>query len=101
MLAVVAQIKVKPGAEAEFEKVAAELVAASRQEEGCLEYTLWRTAETGLYAFTEKYRDADAVDAHRKSEHFAPSAKQWARSWMARPTCACPQSDRLRSGERP
>ncbi|MEK7492294.1 MAG: putative quinol monooxygenase, partial [Pseudomonadota bacterium] len=75
MLAVVAQIKVKPGAEAEFEKVAAELVAASRQEEGCLEYTLWRTAETGLYAFTEKYRDADAVDAHRKSEHFRSIGK--------------------------
>ena len=70
MLAVVAQIKVKPGAEAQFEKVAAELVAASRQEEGCVEYGLWRTAEAGIYAFVEKYRDADAVDAHRKSEHF-------------------------------
>ncbi len=70
MLAVVAQIKVKPGAEAQFEKIAAELVEASRQEEGCLEYGLWRTGEAGSYAFVEKYRDSDAVDAHRKSDHF-------------------------------
>lgn len=70
MLAVVAQIKVKAGAEAQFEEVAAKLVAASQQEEGCLEYGLWRTAETGLYAFVERYRDADAVEAHRKSDHF-------------------------------
>ncbi len=43
MLAVVAQIKVKPGAEVQFEKIAAELAAASRQEEGCVEYDLWRS----------------------------------------------------------
>ena len=70
MLAVVAQIKVKPGAEAQFEAIAAELAAASRQEAGCVEYDLWRTNETGVYAFVEKYRDADAADAHRKSDHF-------------------------------
>ena len=70
MLAVVAQIKVKPGAEAQFETIAAELAAASRQEAGCVEYDLWRTGEAGVYAFVEKYRDADAADAHRKSDHF-------------------------------
>lgn len=70
MLAVVAQIKVKPGAEEQFEKIAAELAAASRQEAGCLEYDLWRTSEAGVYAFLEKYRDAEAADAHRKSDHF-------------------------------
>lgn len=70
MLAVVAKIKVKAGSESEFEEVAGQLVSASRQEEGCLEYGLWRTEEAGTYAFVERYRNAAAVEAHRKSDHF-------------------------------
>lgn len=70
MLAVVAQIKVKPGSESQFEELAKQLADASRQEEGCLEYDLWRVEETGQYAFLERYKDTAAVEAHRKSDHF-------------------------------
>lgn len=70
MLAVVAQIKVKPGSESQFEELAKQMAEASRQEEGCLEYGLWRMEETGQYAFVERYKDAAAVEAHRKSDHF-------------------------------
>ncbi|SOZ72904.1 Antibiotic biosynthesis monooxygenase [Cupriavidus taiwanensis] len=70
MLGVVAQISVKPGTEAQFEELANQLVQASRQEEGCLEYGLWRTEVVGQYAFVERYKDAGAVEAHKKSEHY-------------------------------
>ncbi len=70
MLGVVAQITVKPGSEAQFEELANQMVQASRQEEGCLEYGLWRTETAGQYAFVERYKDAAAVEAHRKSDHF-------------------------------
>ncbi|MGT2432438.1 putative quinol monooxygenase [Cupriavidus basilensis] len=70
MLGVVAQISVKPGTEAQFEELANQLVQASRQEEGCLEYGLWRMEAVGQYAFVERYKDAAAVEAHRKSEHY-------------------------------
>lgn len=70
MLAVIAQVKIKSGFDAQFVEVANQLVAASRQEEGCLEYGLWRAEEPSLYTFVERYKDSAAVDAHRKSEHF-------------------------------
>jgi len=70
MLAVIAQIKVKSGSEAQFEELANQMANASRREEGCLEYGLWRTDVVGQYTFIERYKDPAAVDAHRKSEHF-------------------------------
>jgi quinol monooxygenase YgiN len=70
MFAVVAKIKVKSGLEAQFEDLANRLVHASRNEEGCLEYGLWRTDGVEGYTFIERYKDFAAVDAHRKSEHF-------------------------------
>ncbi|WP_245005199.1 putative quinol monooxygenase [Paraburkholderia sacchari] len=70
VLGVFAKIKVKPGSEVEFEAVAQRLVEQSRLEPGCLEYGLWLTDEPGHYAFVERYVDADAVEAHRKSDHF-------------------------------
>ncbi|WP_348599289.1 antibiotic biosynthesis monooxygenase [Cupriavidus sp. BIS7] len=33
------------------------------------------TTSGEVYAFVEKYRDSDAVDAHRKSEHFRTIGK--------------------------
>ncbi|QQX88948.1 antibiotic biosynthesis monooxygenase [Cupriavidus necator] len=76
MLGVVAQIKVKAGSESDFEAVAQQLVEQSRLEPGCLEYGLWRTETPGEYAFVERYVDAEAVEAHRKSDHFRQLGRQ-------------------------
>ena len=48
------------------------MVAASRQEEGCLVYDLLRDEQSGTVRFhvQERYRDMDAVQAHRNSEHY-------------------------------
>ncbi len=48
------------------------LVAASRQEKDCLIYDLLRDEQNGTVRFhvQERYRDMDAVQAHRDSEHY-------------------------------
>lgn len=71
MIGVVATIKVKDGAGADFEAVAARMVeAVNANEEGCLFYRLFRTDEPNTYRFLEAYRDMDAVAAHRGADHF-------------------------------
>ncbi|MGI8747533.1 MAG: putative quinol monooxygenase [Deinococcus sp.] len=64
-----------------------ELVQGSRQEPGCLIYDLLHGEEGGqrrLYV-QERYRDIDAVQAHRDSGHYeAFQAK--AGGWFAEPT---------------
>ena len=62
MIGVVATIKVKDGAGADFEAVANRLVeAVNANEEGCLFYRLFRTDEPNTYRFLEAYKDMDAV----------------------------------------
>ena len=70
MHGIVATLKIKDGAQADFEAVANELVAKSREEAGCQGYTLWRTADANTYVFVEYYDDAEAIDAHMKSDHY-------------------------------
>lgn len=67
---VVATVRVRPGAEAEFEALARKLVAATNAEPGCISYTLNKGEEPQAYVFIERYRDEEAVKAHRASEHF-------------------------------
>ena len=70
MQGIVATLKIKDGAQAEFEAVANELVQKSRQEPGCHGYTLWRTADANTYVFVEHYESAEAIDEHMKSDHY-------------------------------
>ena len=58
------------------------LVAASRQEEGCLTYDLLRDEQNGTVRFhvQERYTCMDAVQAHRDSDHyraFRTKAGEW------------------------
>ena len=58
------------------------LVAASRQEEGCLTYDLLRDEQNGTVRFhvQERYTGMDAVQAHRDSDHyraFRTKAGEW------------------------
>lgn len=70
-LSVVAKIKVKDGQQAAFEAVATKLAAAvNANEPGCLLYTLNKGDDPTTYVFLERYKDEDAVKAHRASDHF-------------------------------
>ena len=72
MIGAVAELTVKEGSQAEFEKVAAELEqAVNANEPGILYYKLFKVqGEATKYVFMEQYADAEAVAAHRAAEHF-------------------------------
>lgn len=72
MTGAVAEITVKEGSEAEFEKLALEMEqAVNANEPGIVYYRLFKVqGETGKYIFMEQYKDQAAVDAHRAAEHF-------------------------------
>jgi quinol monooxygenase YgiN len=67
----VVTFKIKPGRNAEFEKVMATLQAALvKSEPGNLYYDLYLpAADSQVYVLIEHYRDADAVQAHGKDPH--------------------------------
>ncbi|GAA4408122.1 putative quinol monooxygenase [Quisquiliibacterium transsilvanicum] len=76
-LGVVAKIKVKDGQQAAFEAVASKLAkAVQANEPGCLLYTLNKTDDPVTYVFMERYKDEDAVKAHRGSDHFRSLGKE-------------------------
>ncbi len=71
MIGVIATIKAKPGAGADFEAAAKKLVAAvNANEPGCLFYQLHRAEEPDTYVFLEGYEDEAALEAHRGTDHF-------------------------------
>lgn len=72
MIGAVAEITVKEGSQAEFEKVALELEqAVNANEPGVLYYRLFKVQGASTkYIFMEQYADAAAVEAHRGFEHF-------------------------------
>ena len=71
-VSVQAVIVPKPEHLQDVEREMRTLVAASRQEEGCLVYDLLKDELNGTVRFhvQERYRDMDAVQAHRDSEHY-------------------------------
>ncbi|MBZ0137788.1 MAG: antibiotic biosynthesis monooxygenase [Planctomycetes bacterium] len=78
MLTVVAKVRAKTGREAEVESELSKLVAATRKENGCLNYDLHRSqTEPNVFLFYENWTDRAALDAHAASPHMrAWGAKQ-------------------------
>lgn len=72
MLGAVAEITVKEGSQAEFEKLAMEMeTAVNANESGIMYYRLFKVqGESNKYVFMEQYKDQAAVEAHRNAEHF-------------------------------
>jgi quinol monooxygenase YgiN len=71
MIGVVATIKCKDGSAADFEAAAMQLVeAVNANEPGCLFYRLFKTDTPNTYRFLEAYKDKEATEAHRGSDHF-------------------------------
>jgi quinol monooxygenase YgiN len=64
-------IRVKPGAQAEFERLFGELREVMRTAEpGCLLYSLLRSrVDPCGYIVHEQYHDQAALDLHESSEH--------------------------------
>ena len=72
MLMVIATIRVEPDAVARMRPVMEELAAATRQEDGCIEYGCAEDLlDPGLIHVKEIWRDEAALDRHRQTPHTA------------------------------
>ncbi len=69
-LRVIARLKAKPGKEAELRSLAADLIAPTRKEAGCIRYELLvNEADPAELTFVEEWRDGDALNAHLATAH--------------------------------
>ena len=65
MLLVTARITTQPGAKDQLLPAAHRMVAATRQEDGCLSYELLESTESpDSYVMLETWRDRAALDQH-------------------------------------
>ena len=72
MLLVIGTIRVSPDAVAAMRPVMEELAAATRQEDGCIEYGCAEDLlDPGLIHVKEIWRDQAALDRHRETPHTA------------------------------
>ena len=71
-LHVVATIPAKPGSEDAIREALGTLVAATRDEDGCLSYDLFESAAApGTFVTVERWTDQAALDAHLGAPHVA------------------------------
>lgn len=72
MIAIIATLRAKPGKTEEFEQLFTQLAAQVRaNESGNIAYQLSRSrTEPNTYKVLELYRNQEALDAHRASDHF-------------------------------
>jgi len=71
MIVVVAMNAIKKPALDEFKSLAAELVAETRKEQGCIDYELYcHTEKKRVYSFIEKWDNRECLDRHVVSAHF-------------------------------
>jgi quinol monooxygenase YgiN len=69
MATILAHIQVHPGRERDFEAIARDLHAATRDEPGSRHYEYWRAAKPGLYYCLLAFEDFHAFLAHQTSDH--------------------------------
>ncbi|MDV0445671.1 putative monooxygenase YcnE [Methanimicrococcus sp. At1] len=71
MLIVNAVIKIKPGTEEEFLEKVQPLLTASRRDEGCISYALFKnTEEENSFMMIEQWESPEMLDKHTKEPHF-------------------------------
>ena len=73
MFIVLVRYKCKPGARDNFYKAIKDnqIDEKSRSEEGCIKYEYSFGIKEDELILTEIWRDGDAIDFHRNSEHFS------------------------------
>ena len=72
MVHIMARITALPDSAATMGSLLAELVAKSRQEDGCLHYELFQRADAAhVFQTVERWRDQAAIDAHMAGPNVA------------------------------
>ena len=68
---VIARFAPKEGMDSEVEGILKGMVPPTRRETGCLHYNLYLTTESPpAFVLLERYRDSEALEEHRKTEHY-------------------------------
>ncbi len=79
MITIVAKRIVKADKINEFQAVAAQLVAASQKEAGCISYNLYQEINNPqILTFIETWQDLAAIESHSNSSHFTTLVPQMA-----------------------
>lgn len=69
-ITVIARTKARPGMEERLTEAAGALVGPTRQEEGCINYDLHRSADDpSELVFYENWRSKEDLDRHLESPH--------------------------------
>jgi quinol monooxygenase YgiN len=70
LLTVVAEVKAKPGKEAELRATLLELIGPTRRENGCVQYDLHvHTSNPGQFMFYEHWTSQEGLAHHAASAH--------------------------------
>jgi quinol monooxygenase YgiN len=70
LLTVVAEMKAKPGREADLRNALLALIEPTRQEDGCVQYDLHvHTADPGRFVFYENWASEEHLRRHAASPH--------------------------------
>ena len=86
VIKIVSRRIIRPDCIERFQALAREHARASREEPGCLGYTLNQSREDPrLHAFIECWADQAALDAHGASAHFQRIVPQFAALTEERP----------------
>ena len=71
MISVIVEEKVKEGQLEAFVEYMAEMIAITRQEDGCIAYGLHEAVDgSGSVVMIESWESKEALDRHMESEHF-------------------------------
>lgn len=71
MLIIHATMELDPDRRDEALDFMADLAAASREEDGVIDYSIAEDIEsTGTLRFVERYEDRDALAAHQETDHY-------------------------------
>lgn len=71
MLKIVAKSVLKKGEKENFLQSVKELIEKSRQESGCISYSLFEDInDDSVLTFIEEWKDIKAIEEHNNSEHF-------------------------------
>lgn len=86
MVTIIAKSIIKNGMKDKFKKLAAELIASSRKEEGCISYNLYEDINNkNVLTFMEEWKDENTIKLHNKSEHFIRIVPELAKLRLEKP----------------
>lgn len=71
MFLITAQFSVTPNKRKSFLSLITKLITSSKQEKGCIEYSLFSDRENAdKFILIEKWESQSAIESHNNSEHF-------------------------------